>query len=257
MTNTIFCLSLPGGHMTYLAVLTRMLLKQMDVNKEYITPSGSVHFANVKFNKPYIKEEWHFWLDNCLKNYTIDNTCIIKNEWDLQTQENWQEYVNTTKNAYCIISSPTTKLDYYYCYFNMLSKIPRHIYRRLVHTNFVPEKLLKNLTKKQKINLLSYLMPLHPIRETMNITVPYFRFPTTNILNNNFVFEVDTFLSKNNFKSYVTDEILDFHNYYVNKQIKNFELAQKLAANELWEPRGPFDQILFNWIATNPWEGLE
>ncbi len=100
-------------------------------------------------------------------------------------------------------------------------------------------------------------MPIFPINENLTLNCPVYRFPTTKILDENFPNFLHEFLQANNLKSKVTDDLLYFHNYFVTNQKTNYNMALELINNKRWKSRNMFDTILFNWLDTNPWEGLE
>ena len=258
MTKTIFCLSLPGGHMTYIGVLTKLLLNQISVKNDIITTSGSAHGANPYFppelGDMFNINEWDKWYNYALNHFTIDDVCIIKDGWGLLTLEEWSNYLNSKPNAICILSNSNTKLDWCYCYLNMITKIPKHIVYRLKDRHSNAHALWKKLKKNQKIKLLTHLMPLHDLHEEFHLKIPTYDFPTTAVLNANFVFELDSFLKGLNFKTNINEDIVSFHNNFIALQKSNLTLAHKLANNDYWEPRGPLDKILFDWMKTNPWE---
>ncbi len=257
MTNTIFCLSMPGGHMTYLGVLTKLLLGHLSITNEYITKNGSAHNADAHFpTQLYEQQNWENWLKYAHKTYSINDVCIIKDGWGCTSLDIWQHNINLSNQIQCVISSPITKLDWIYSWLSYSQKMPAHLYGHLKTKNIL-FPIWHMLSNKHKLKSFNKSMPIFPINENLTLNCPVYRFPTTKILDENFPNFLHEFLQANNLKSKVTDDLLYFHNYFVTNQKTNYNMALELINNKRWKSRNMFDTILFNWLDTNPWEGLE
>lgn len=261
MTNTIFCLSVPGGHMTYIGLLIKFLLGHLDVDKKYITKTGSAHNAEQYF-PPHLNHvtntaEWDLSIAAAIKNYAHNEVCVIKDGWDTQFKLSyWEEKLNSLPNVVSVISTPASKLDWYYCWVSFSYKMPVGVYSKLkIQNSLFP--IWHMLNNKHRLNVLGRSMPIFPLKEDMYLKSPHCRFPTTNILKEDFPSILHSFLTQQGFKSNLTLEIIEFHKYFVVIQQNNLNLAVKLSNNERWEPRNMIDKILFRWMDTNPWEGLE
>lgn len=259
MIKTIFCLSMPGAHMSYLGVLTKILLGHVPVNKNYITDSGSSHNAQTYFppqNFYNFTKDWDNWLKKSIEDYTHNNVCVFKDGWGNTDLDVWEHNINSLPNSLSIVSHPTTKIDYYYSWLNYSSKMPISLYGQLKTKNslFPIWHMLKN---KHKLAALYTAMPVFPTKVNLNFKIGHIIFPTTTMISDSFPITIHNFLLQHNLQSIMTDEILNFHKFFTSKQIENYELAVNLANNKKWEPRNVFDKILFKWIDTNPWAELE
>jgi hypothetical protein len=252
---------MPGGHMTYLGLLTKVLLKQVPINTNFITVSGSAHGSNSYFPSEigykFSVNEWDNWHQHALVNYTTDNICVIKDGWGHYSLDNWEKKLNSLDNTICILASPVTKLDWYYCWFNMVSKIPKHVYTHLKYKSPLFPKIWHVLPKKHRIKGLTLAMPIHPLDETMNLSIPFYRFAATELLDITFPKKIYLFLKQRGYDVELTPEVLTFHANFVSHQQTSLRLATDLVNSIKWPSRGPFDEILFEWIDTNPWAELE
>lgn len=259
MIKTIFCLSMPGGHMTYLGLLTKLLLKHLPINYDYIDDRGRAHPVE-RFLPPHVEynyfSNWDDWFKKSLIEFTVSDVCVFKDSWASTDLKIWESKLNSIENTAAIISNPLKKVDWYYSWLNCIDKIPIALYGHLKkNSSLFP--IWYMLTKKHKILALQKSMPVFPIKENMNLKIPHFRFQTTSLLNENFPELLQAFLLTEELKTDITKELMDFHVYFIKKQFKNLKLAQKLEQNKFWEPRNMFDELLFRWIDTNPWEELE
>ncbi len=245
--------------MTYLAILTKLLLQQLPVKYEYIDDIGSAHPAE-NLLPPHLEynfnNNWDDWFNASIKNYTYNNVCVFKDSWASTDLSIWEEKLNYLDNNYCIISSPLNKIDWYYCWFNFAQKFPSGLYGELRIKNlmFPIWHLLKN---KHKFKSFVKSMPVFPLKENLQLSSPSLRFASTDIFRSNFLDDLNRFLDQNKFKATLTEDITNFHSYFISKQQKNYELAIRLTNNEKWQPRDMFDKILFEWADTNPWAELE
>jgi hypothetical protein len=257
MTKVVFCLSMPGGHMTYIGLLTKLLLGHIAPNTSFITVSGTAHGANTLFPALLRRnDDWDHWFNNSLTNYSKDDVCVIKEGWGRLKIYEWERRLNSQTSAICLLSSPVEKVDWYYSWFNAIHKLPFYTFSLLHQGNILFPKVWWMLPKKHKIKALTMGMPAFDLVEDMKLSIPHCRFPTTHILRDDFPEIVHSFLLTQGLSSQLTTEINEFHSSFTAKQQTNYELAKKLAAGERWEPRGPFDKILFDWLDTNPWAEL-
>ena len=248
--------------MTYLATLASMLLGRIIPNDEYITSSGSSHGANQYFQPelynpnlgpdhrdlPITSELWRAWHREALERYSIDGLCIAKDGWTKFGQSNWEKELNVL-DCLLIISSPNTKLDWIYCWLNMVDKIPRHVYTTLMHRSKMWPKLWKLMPKSKRIDYLTAEMPIHPLVEDIRVNKPTLRILTTEILEDRFVDRMQDFLAQQSLASEITDEIREFHSRFVDKQMANLDLAHEISSGK-YPNRGPYDLILRRWLET-------
>jgi hypothetical protein len=248
---------MPGGHMTYFGLLIKILLKHLPADKKFITATGSAHGAQTYF-PPHIPHgfninSWDKHIAINIKQYSYENICVFKDSWAVITPGQWAHNINSLEAAFCLVSSPITKLDWYYSWINIVNKLPLGVYGFL-KTNSPLFPIWHMLPNKHKINALVKAMPVFPLKENMTIKVPNLRLATTDVLKAEFPFEIHEFLIRNGFNSCLTEDILIFHEYFTSKQLANYELAKLLNNNIRWEAKGLFDKILFTWLDTNPWE---
>lgn len=261
MTNTIFCLSVPGGHMTYIGLLTKCLLGHLAVDKKYITDVGSAHNAE-KYFPPHLNyitdtEKWDSAIMTAINDYAQNRVCVIKDGWDTEFKlAYWEEKLNSLPNVVSVISTPASKLDWYYCWLSFSYKMPLGVYSKLkIQNSLFP--IWHMLNNKHRLNVLGRSMPIFPLKEDMDIKSPHYRFPTIDILKDDFPLTLHNFLRGEGFASTLTADIYLLHKHFTSMQEHNFNLAIRLTKNERWEPRNFIDKILFKWLDTNPWEGLE
>jgi hypothetical protein len=181
---------------------------------------------------------------------------VIKDSWGNFGLKYWEEKLNARQNTFCLVSSPSSRLDWYYAWFSLDHKIPVGLYGYLkIHSPLFP--IWDMLTNRHKLNALNKSMPPFPLKENMDLRINHYRFSITEILESDFPSRLHDFLLKQGFESSLTTEINSLHQYFVSMQQQNLALAQRLSQGERWEPRNIFDKILFRWLDTNPWEGLE
>lgn len=248
---------MPGGHITYIGLLTKLLLKHLPVNYDYIHANNSVHNVNMFFPTPFQQKfNWETWIKDTTEKYAYQNVCVIKDSWGKLSFNEWGNNLNATNNAFCLVSSPVNKVDWYYSWLSYKQKCPGSLYGYFRTRN--PMLPIWHLLKfKHKRDFLFKSMPIFPIKENLNLTCSNFKFPTTHILTDDFPSELNNFLNTHNFDSSITEDIINFHRYFVSKQKLNYDLSLKLANNEKWQPRDIFDKLLFEWMDTNPWEELK
>lgn len=246
--------------MTYFGLLVKILLNHLPADKKFITKIGSAHGAEPYF-PPHIPygfnvENWDNHIATSIQKYSYKDICIFKDSWAIINPDQWAKKINTLDNAFCLISDPATKLDWYYAWINIVHKLPFGVFGFL-KTNSPLFPIWHMLTNKHKINALVKAMPVFPLKQHMILEVPNLIVPTTDVLKNEFPIKIHDFLIKNRFNAKLSKDIFDLHEYFVSKQLANYELAKQLNANVRWESKTLFDKILFNWLDTNPWEGLE
>jgi hypothetical protein len=247
---------MPGGHTTYFGLLIKILLKHLPADKKFITETGSAHGADSYF-PPHIPygfniENWDNHVSTNIQKYSFENICIFKDSWAIIKPDQLAKKINTLDNAFCLISSPITKLDWYYSWINIVHKLPFGVFGFL-KTNSPLFPLWHMLSNKHKVNALVKAMPVFPLTENMTIEVPYLRVPTTEVLTAEFPIKIHDFLISNGFKSELTNNIFLFHEYFITKQLASYELAKLLDQNIRWESKNLFDKVLFDWLDTNPW----
>lgn len=251
---------MPGGHMTYIAMLTKLLLGHLPVNYDYITDNGSAHGAE-HFFPPHIPygfniENWDNHVSSNIQQYSYKNICIFKDSWSIISPAHWAQKINTLDNSFCLISDPATKLDWCYAWINIVNKMPFGVFGFL-KTNSPLFPIWHMLSNKHKFNALVKAMPVFPLKQNMVLEIPHLKFPTIEVLHAEFPVKIHDFLINNKFNSKLSKDIFELHEYFVSKQLANYELAKQLNDNMRWESKTLFDKIFFKWLDTNPWEGLE
>ena len=245
--------------MSYVATLVASLIGRIEATPAYITKSGSAHGANGYFptefhlvNDPITYKpkvltvaNWHDWYDNIIK--TQLSPVIIKDSWVQFGERNWESVLEQI-NCSALLSVPDTDLDWYYCWFNMIDKVPRHVYKTLMHKSRYHPKIWHLFKKHHRMIALAEEMPIYPLRDDLHITAPNLRFGTTQILVDDFPKKVEQFLLSQGHNAVLTDNIMNYHHEFVARHEPNYTLAQKLANGQRWTSRGPWDDILFAWL---------
>lgn len=260
--------------MTYLGTLVACLTGQIEPKSSYFTQKGSCHAVEYVFPdllhkfhtpvefKPIMVDNgrWQQWHDFSIKNFSRNDICIIREGWTNTDDNVWSEGINSLENSYAIISSPNSKLDWIYCWLNMADKSPVHLYKTLLHkSKFFPkiwnsDNRLKILPKQVKIDEMKKSMPSHVVRENTIIARPNFRFMTTDILKETFPSELNNFLKHNGIVSNLSLNISIWHNEFIALQQENLNRAKLLTSGINLRARGPFDEILQDYLCNNdPW----
>lgn len=246
--------------MTYVATLAACLLGKLEPTTDFITDSGSAHGANLHFPKelnpgradptthkfrPITIDTWQDWYES---TQSWEKPVIAKDNWTNFGESNWEKVLKPLDCA-VILSSPSTDLDWFYCWFNMLEKIPKHAYMHLMLKSKYHPKLWNKFQKKHRIMAFREAMPLYPMRENINLAgIPNFRFATTEVLDELFPWRVLDFLWSIELDAKMTKDIAEYHRNFRVRQQGNFTLAQRLSLGERWTARGPWDEILFDWL---------
>lgn len=260
MTRTLFCLSMPGGHMSYIATLAACLLGRLKPNDLYITPKGSSHGANLHFpvelyklpnaygnTEPLTKDDWSAWHRDAVQRFSQEGLCIVKDGWVKLGRANWEDCVNAVESI-AVVSHCNSQLDWFYCWFNMVDKIPKHIYYRLSQRSMLWPKLWKQLSKQKKLSEMIAAMPIYPLDDSPRFNVPSLCLPATGVLDYDFPMILSDFLRSQHLRTELTREIFDFHDTFVTKQLINLKKADDLLQGHRWKANGPFDDILFGWL---------
>lgn len=246
--------------MSYIATLAACLLGRLQPDDLYITPKGSSHGANNHFpielyqkkTRAYRQvdltiDDWVSWHKDAVQKFSKDNLCIVKDGWVNLGTMNWEKCINST-DSMVIVSHCDSELDWFYCWFSMVDKIPKHIYHKLSQRSILWPKLWKLLSKQKKLAEMISAMPIYPLGDTPKFNVPTLYSPVTRVLDNDFPIILHDFLMTQQLKSNMTREISDFHNVFVSKQFDNFKKAKDIVNRKRWKSNGPFDDILFGWL---------
>lgn len=260
MTRTLFCLSMPGGHMSYIATLVSLMLGRLDVSRDYLTLKGSSHGANKYFpvelyQKQVVehrqleltKEDWRLWHQKAMQDYTIEGICVIKDSWLKLGKNNWQDLVNETTSI-AIVSTVDDPIDWLYCWYNMVSKIPKHVHNSLRDRSSLYPKIWKQLSRKKKLSEMSAAMPLYSISDTPVFKVPSLTLSVREILKPNFPLKIKNFLDDQKIHAKLDNSIIKFHEEFSFMQSGNLTKALKSVGNGQCNPQGPFDEILCEWF---------
>lgn len=254
--------------MSYLALLVHCLVRKEQFRDEYFTSSGSSHGADHLFSDhmdstsldenyrplPLTLRELQEWHKQSLDHYSRDNICIMRSGWNAAYPETWQQALNSIDEALVMISSPNSKLDWIYCWLNTVNKVPGHVYRTLQQrSKFYPKMWARDkismLPRHIKMEEMISAMPAHPLTENIATNKPTLRFLTTEILDENFPMQLANFLSRNGIRTYLNDDIFRWHANFASKQMPNYRRATELSQGKKLEPRGPFDEILMEYLS--------
>jgi len=246
--------------MSYIATLASCLLGRLQPDDLYITPKGSSHGANLHFpvelyklsdaqgnTDPLTKDDWREWHRDVVQKFSQDGLCIAKDGWVKLGRSNWEDCVNAVESL-AVVSHCDSQLDWFYCWFNMVDKIPKHIYYRLSQRSMLWPKLWKQLNKRRKLSEMIEAMPIYPIGDSPRFDVPSLCLPATSVLDDNFPRVLSDFLMSQQLRTSLNDEIFDFHDAFVAKQLNNLKKAENLVQGLRWDSNGPFDDILFGWL---------
>ena len=242
--------------MSYIATLASCLLGRIQPNCDFITLKGSSHGANQHFPIELFSssiqgdlniQDWKRWHAKVLEEYGRNGICVVKDGWVKLGRDKWEYCVNST-DSIAVVSNCDTPLDWLYAWFNMVDKIPKHIYYRLRQRSILYPKLWNRLGKRKKIVELKNAMPIYPLGDTPKFNVPTLDLPATKILEQDFPSHLSDFLDSQGMKSLVTTEISKLHDTFVSKQQINFMKAKSILKGDRWEPNGPYDEILFSWL---------
>lgn len=245
--------------MTYIATLAACLLGRIDPHNQYITIKGSSHGANkffpIEFYQSKDKDhrplglndnDWIEWYNKALYDFTIDDICIIKDSWFKYGKTNWEKQINNADNL-AIVSTADELGDWLYCWFNMVNKIPKHIYYRLRERSQLYPKLWKNISKKKKIIEMSGQMPLYPLGDSPTLSVPTLYINARGVIGDNFPDKVSKFLNDQGMNAKINQPILDLHARFSSLQKDCILKTDLLLKQKICNPTGPYDHILCDW----------
>jgi len=246
--------------MSYIATLASCLTGRLQPNDSFITFSGSCHGADryfpVDFDSPRIDnyrpvppsdEEWKVWHQKAIEDYSNDGLVIIKEGWQKYGADKWQLMLNDV-NSLSVISRMDDYVNLFYCWYNMVDKIPSHVYRRLREKSRLWPNLWWKVTKKMRVHEMCMAMPLYEMGTAPNPSKPNLMINSTDVIKDNFPTILCDFLNNNNINAQVNNEILTFHSKFSIRQQNNLEKAKLLASgNHRWKPMGKFDLILNDW----------
>ena len=259
MTRTLFCLSMPGGHMSYIATLASLLLDRIPMDYGYITIKGSSHGADSYFPLDFdslrvenyrpaepTDTEYYAWHNTALDRFSKDGLCVIKEGWHKYGADMWSRRLVELDNI-SIISKMDDLTNLYYCWFNAVDKIPGHVYARLREKSKLWPALWWKVDQKIRIRELSLAMPLYSLTPGPQTDKPCLRINAIDVNKDDFPVLVNDFLIQQGQKSTITDDILEYHKHFASLQQRNLNKAIALASNQKWKPTGKFEQILFDW----------
>lgn len=258
--------------MTYLALLVHCMVRGGHFRQEFFTDSGSAHGSNhlfpdhIKSNiidenyryLPVTLEHWKNWHAAAVRDYSKSDVCILRSSWSDVPIKIWGKGIASVDQSVALISSPNTKLDWLYCWFNMINKIPRNVYSNLrFRSKFYPklwsDDKLKAIPKHIKISEMAKAMPVQPISEDIKTNKPTLRFMTTEILDEKFPILISNFLNSNDIPNNLSEDLLRWHGIFISKQMDSYERALEICKGRI-DIRGPFDDILFQYLSENdPW----
>ena len=241
--------------MSYIATVAACLTARISPDLSFITARGSSHGANRYFpielycpdDSAITIDAWKNWHGNAVRDFSKDGLCIVKDGWVKLGRHSWEECINGI-DCMTVTSHCDDPLDWYYAWFNMVDKIPKHIYYRLSQRSIFYPKLWKLLNKPKKISEMVVAMPVYPLGDSPRFTVPSLYLPATDILNAAFPARLSSFLQQQDIRSTMTNGIQRFHDVFVTKQQKNLMKAELMVEGKRWKAQGPYDEILFRWI---------
>ena len=246
--------------MSYIATLAACLLGRLRPDNHYITSKGSSHGANPHFPvelykrtdyhgqaQALTKDDWTAWHADAIQGFSRDGLCIAKDGWVKFGRTNWEDCVNAI-DSIAVVSHCDSQIDWFYCWFNMVDKIPKHMYYRLSQRSLLWPKLWKKLNKRKKLSEMIAAMPIYPLGDSPRFHVPSLCLPATGVLDDDFPRILSNFLRSQQLQTDLTQEIIDFHAVFTSKQLDNFAKAQVLIQGRRWQSTGPFDDILFGWL---------
>lgn len=244
--------------MSYIATLAACLLGRLKPKDGFITSKGSSHGANGHFpvelyNKQgcdslLTKDDWKIWHEDAVKEYGSNGLCIVKDGWVKLGTKEWENCVNQLDYSIAIVSQCDNQLDWLYAWFNMVDKIPKHIYYRLRQKSIYYPKMWNLLSKHKKIAEMIAAMPIYPLGDNPNFSVPSLHLSATDVLDNDFPKKISEFLDLQGLNTVISEEILRWHDTFVAKQQMNLMKARLIMNGDRWKAQGPFDHILFSWL---------
>lgn len=245
--------------MSYIATLASCLIGRIDPDDQYITIKGSSHGANKHFpielnqtktqnHRPLDlgEADWKEWYDKAISDFTINDVCVIKDSWFKFGRENWENQINQS-NCLAIVSTTEDIEDWLYCWFNMVNKIPKHIYYKLRERSQLYPKLWKQLSKKKKLSEMADMMPIYPLGGTPNLDIPTLYVPAHRVIDVDFPKQVASFLNEQGIQARITDPIVSLHARFSEMQKDSIIKARLLLDRKTCDPAGPFDHILCQW----------
>jgi len=254
---------MPGGHMSYIATLASCLLGRLPPSDKFITPNGSSHGADryfpPDFDTPRIDnyrpatpsdEEWRTWHLNAIEKYSKDGLCIVKEGWQKYGAEKWQSRLDD-EYSISVISTMDDMTNLFYCWFNAVDKIPKHVYSRLMEKSKLWPRMWWKVNQKIRLSEMSMCMPLYQIGTAPHTTMPSLRIAAIDVISADFPSLLFDFLNAQGLHPIIDDDILAFHSKFSARQKGNLNRALALANKQRWKPRGKFDQILFDWYDRN------
>lgn len=250
--DSIFCLSLPGAHMTYMSVLVKCLLQHITPSNEYMLHTGSWHgidhqlpvkFLDYKFLSVRSNELW----DEYYRENLSDNITVFRDEWRDSITPILQEGINKTQSI-VILNTIETQFEKYYRWLNAIDRIPMHLFRNMKQASKYYPKLWHLLPKHVKREEFEKNINFNIANTIPHFTVPVLQTTLTELLNERYCTAVEKFLNDNDLETSLNDDILSMHRQFIEANKKNVKLAEKLIAHDFWQPRHLLDEILFKGI---------
>lgn len=242
--------------MTYLAVISAVLLGQLPADERYFK-GNSLHGADPLFppelapgaviNHKIIARtdaDWHDWYESILNASILPSPRIIKDSWI--NYPNWHERLPNASSL-VVISDCSKPLDFIYCYLNAVQKIPLHMHRRLMNYSPLHPKLWNNLNKTARIRALGLALQHYPRDAKINDDFSVMRVDTVEILSSDFPDRLASFYLAQGFKINLDHETKQLHNEFVRRQQENYKLAKAIVGGHR-AARGPHDEMLFHYL---------
>ena len=254
--------------MSYIGTLASCMLNRFEPSDDFITPNGSSHGADAFFpkelNSPRLEnyrppepseDEWDQWYADALRGYTRDGLCVIKDGWHKYGFERWRPRLNHI-DSISVISAADDFTSWAYCWFNMVDKIPKHVYSRLRDKSKLWPKLWWKVRQDVRMKELIQAMPLYPIDEAPSTDRPCLRISAVDVIADHFPQALHDFLKSNGFDVRLNDDIKSFHAKFARRNQPNLQRARDLASGVKWKARGRFDEILFDWYERHHQAGV-
>ena len=249
--------------MSYIATLASCMLGRLSPSDSFITPNGSSHGADLHFppdfDTPRIDnyrpavpsdEEWRAWHERAIERYSKDGLCVVKEGWQKYGTERWQSRLDDEKSI-AVISTMDDLTNLFYCWFNAVDKIPKHVYSRLREQSKLWPSLWWKVNQKVRVKEMSMCMPLYQIGTAPHTLRPNLRIAAVDVISDVFPMQLKEFLRSQDLQPLLDEDILAFHYKFAARQKNNLDKAIALANKQRWKPRGKFDQILFDWYDRN------
>lgn len=255
MIESIFCLSLPGAHMTYMGLLVKCILGQARPDDSYLLENGCWHGFNDQLPIEFVdykKERTRsldLWKDYHREHCTMFPS-VFRDEWRNETVAIMESGINST-DSLVIMNTADSLLERYYRWLNASDRIPHHLYRNMMRSSKYYPRIWKILPKEIKKKELASNAGFSIADTEPNFTVPTLRTSLIDLVDRGYPRVIASFLEANNLDPVIDNDIADMHEKFLNVNMCNVQKAQRLVDRDFWKPRNLLDEILFEGITNN------